>query len=355
MPRRWTVHVLRSVALPTTLAAAAVLGLAGLGAAAQLIAHPLTGALPPDRIGTLLVALLVPLLPAALPLSLFAGLVAGLARMESDGEVEAARALGATPPQLAGATLVLGLVVGALTGLAAGWGEPWGRHTARTALSDLDGPDLRPRAGALVLEADGIVLGASGLGEGGVLRDVLLWRQGGDELVLAPRGSVSLRDGSLHFRLHDGEAHHRLPDGGYARWSFGSYDASIPLTWSRRRGREPFELLPAELRHTIAERRDRGVEVRFHELALHRRVAVPLAAPLLALLAWPLARARGWGGGAARGVLVAVGVGLGYYLLLRVGDHGLRALHWPPLLAAYGATAVLALAAAVGWWWRWSR
>jgi len=302
-----------------------------------------------------LLALLMPLLSAALPLSLFAGLVAGVARMEADGEIEAARALGAGPWQLAGPTLALGLLVAALTALAGAWGEPWGRHAARTALSDLEGPDLRPRAGPLVLEADGVMLGAAALGEGGTLREVLLWRDDGAEVVMAPEGRVSLQDGSLVFELTNGEAHIRLADGGYARWTFGHYEASLPVAWSRTTGWEPFELAPGPLWRTIAEREARGAEVRFHQLALHRRVALPLAAPLLALLAWPLARTRRWGGGAARGVLLAVVIGVGYYLLLRVGDHGLRSLHWPPLLAAYGATATLAAAAAVGWWWRWRR
>jgi len=355
MPRRLTVHVLRAVALPSLLASVSVIGLAALGAAGQLAAHPLTEALPGDRVGALLVALWMPLLPAALPLALFAGLVAGVARMEADGEVEAARALGAGPWQLAAPTLALGLLVAGLTAGAAAWGEPWGRHTARTALADLQGPDLRPRQGPLVLQVDGALLGAAALDAGGELRDVVLWRDDGAELVRAPHGSVTLRDGALTVSLRDGEAHHRLPDGTYVRWRFGGYQATVPVRWGRRTGREPFELAPRALLRTIDERRTRGEEVRFHQLALHRRIAVPLAVPLLTLLAWPLARPRRWGGGTARGVLLAVVVGVGYYLLLRVGDHGLRSHHWPPILAAYGATVVLALIAGVAWWRRWRR
>ena len=353
MSRRLTTLILRALAAPSAVAATAVLGLAAVGVAARLATDPLVASLPPDRFPTLLVALLVPLLSAALPLAVFAGAVAGVARLESDGAVDAARALGARPWQLVAPTLALGLAAGALTWVAGAYGEPWGRHRARHALADLSGPDLRPREGPLVLESEHGVLGAAAVGAGGELRDVLLWRDDGDELVVAPRGVVRLGDGTLEIELMEGESHLRLPEG-YLRARFGTLTTAMPLTLGRARAREPFELTPAALLQVFAERRADGLEVRFHRLALHRRIATALAVPLLVLLAWPLGRTRE-GAGAARGVLLALGLGLGYYLLLRLGDHALRELHWSPLLAAYlGATAV-ALVAAAGWAWRWSR
>ena len=345
--------VLRAVMTPSLLATAVVLGLAAIGVATRLATDPLTRSLPLDQWPWLLAALLAPLLSAVLPLALFAGIVAGVARLESDGAVDAARALGAGPLQLVGPTLVLGLLVGAAAWAAGAYGEPWGRHTARHALAELAGPDLRPREGPLVFEADGAVLGAAALDEGGVLRDVLLWRDGGDELVVAPEGRVSLGDGILEIELLDGETHLRLLDG-YARARFGSLRTTLPIRLVFARDREPFELPPGQLLAILDERREGGLEIRFHQLALHRRIASALAVPLLALLAWPLGRSRE-GGRSARGVLAALGVGLGYYLVLRFADHGLRELHWPPLLAAYAGAGALALLAAFGWSWRWSR
>ncbi len=345
--------VLRALLAPTLLATAVVLGLAAIGVAARLASDPLTRSLPPDHWPLLLGALLVPLLSAALPLALFAGAVAGVVRLESDGAVDAARALGARPWQLVGPTVALGLLVGGVTWVAGAYGEPWGRHRARHALAQLTGPDLQPRAGPLLFEAEGTVLGAAALEEGGVLRDVLLWREGGDELVVAPTGLVSLGDGTLDIELRDGETHLRLLHG-YARARFATLSTSLPVRLVQPRDREPFELAPGELLRALQSRRDADLEIRFHQLALHRRIATALAVPLLALLAWPLGRTRE-GGSTARGVLLGVGVGLAYYLLLRFADHGLRELHWPPLLAAYLGAAVLAVGAALGWGWRWSR
>lgn len=353
MSLRLITMVVRATLAPTLLATGVVLGLAAIGVATRLAADPLTRSLPPGQWPWLLVALLVPLLSAVLPLALFAGTVAGVARLESDGAVDAARALGARPLQLAGPTVALGLIVGAAAWAAGAYGEPWGRHRTRHTLAQLSGPDLRPRQGPLLFQADGAVLGAAGLEEGGVLRDVLLWRDGGDELVMAPRGRVTLGDGTLEIELLDGETHLRLLDG-YARARFGSLRTALPIRLVFARGHEPFELRPRELLTTLRERRDGGLEVRFHQLALHRRIASALAVPLLVLLAWPLGRSRE-GGSTARGVMAALAVGLGYYLLLRFADHGLRELHWHPLLASYAGAGALVVLALLGWAWRWSR
>jgi len=341
------------MAAPVGVALLAVLGLALLGVAGRVAAEPLIRALPPQVLATVLISLLAPMLPAVLPMALFAGLVAGVARLESDGTVDAARALGVAPRQLVAPTLGLALLFGLVTAVAGAWGEPWGRYRARHALDGVDGPDLGARAAPLTVAADGALLGAAAVAADGTLSDVLLWRDDGHEIVMAPQAQVTLADGGLTAELFDGEVHRRL-DAGYLRARFGSYRATMPLPLVRRTGHEPFELAPAPLMATIEERRTQGHEIRFHLLALHRRIAIPLALPLLALLAWPLGRSRG-GSGAARGFLCAVVVGFGYYLLLRLGDHGLRQLHWPAWFAAYLGTASLALAAAAGWWWRWRR
>ncbi len=345
--------IARSVTTPVLLATGAVLGVALLVVGARLATDPLVRALPDELLPTLVAALLAPLVAAALPLALFAGLVTGLARIDGDGGIDAARALGASPWQLAAPTLLLATAVGGLTYVAGAWGEPWGRLRARQALEEVRGPDLRGGDGPLVIEVDGSVLGASSLDGAGVLRDVLLYRMDGDEVVLAPAGQVSLGDGTVEATLRDGEIHRRLPGGGYARLRFDRYHASLPLPLVRRPGREPFELAPGPLLRAIDRRRAAGHEIRFHLLALHRRISGALAVPLLAVLAWGLSGGRR-GRGAARGLVLALALALGYYLLLRLGDHGLRRLHWPPLVAAYLATAALAAVSAAAWRARWS-
>jgi lipopolysaccharide export system permease protein len=352
MSRRLALLVLRSTALPVLLALATILGIALLGVAARMAADPLVRSLPPALLMPLIGAMITPLLSVALPLGFFAGLVAAVTRLEGDGAVEAARCLGATPLQLAWPTLALALAVTAVTYLCGAWAEPWGRHQARQQIAELSGPQLNQGRGGLSLAFDDTVLDAAGRDPDGTLRDVLLWSDDGDEVVLARTGQVELDGGRVVARLTDGELHLRL-DQGYARARFESYTVDLPLPLLRGRGREPFELAPGALREAITERRSQGHEVRFHLLALHRRLAIPLAVPLLALLAWPLGRTRS-GQGVARGVLVAVGVGLGYYLLLRVGDHGLRQLHWNPVVAAWMATGLLVVPALVAWKHRWS-
>ncbi len=353
MSRRLSMMVIRSTAAPVLLALATILGIALLGVAARMAADPLVRSLPPTLLAPLAGAMITPLLSVALPLGFFAGLVAAVTRLEGDGAVEAARCLGATPMQLAWPTLALAVMVAGVTYFAGAWAEPWGRHQARQQIAALSGPQLDQGRDGLSLAFDDTVLDAASRDEQGRLRDVLLWSAGGDEVVIARSGSVELDEGRLVARLADGELHLRLDDG-YARATFDTYTVEMPLPLLRSRGREPFELAPDLLRETIAKRRAGGMEIRFHQLALHRRIAIPMAVPLLALLAWPLGRSRS-GRGVARGVLTAVGVGLAYYLLLRVGDHGLRQLHWNPVAAAWMATALLVVPAAVAWRARWAR
>lgn len=353
MSRRLALMVIRSTAAPVALALATILGIALLGVAARMAADPLVRTLPPTLLAPLAGAMITPLLSVALPLGFFAGLVAAVTRMEADGAVEAARVLGATPLQLAWPTLALAVLVAGVAYFAGAWAEPWGRHQARQQIAALAGPQLNQGHDGLSLAFDDTVLDAAGHDEDGRMRDVLLWSKGGDEVVLARSGQVELHEGKFVAQLADGELHLRLEDG-YARATFDTYTVELALPLLRGRGREPFELAPDVLRETIADRRAAGHETRFHLLALHRRIAIPLAVPLLALLAWPLGRSRS-GQGVARGVLTAVGVGLAYYLLLRVGDHGLRQLHWNPVVAAWMATALLVIPAFAAWHARWAR
>ena len=353
MSRRLPLLVLRSTAAPLLLALATILGIAMLGVAARMAADPLIRSLPPTLLVPLAGAMITPLLAVTLPLGFFAGLVAGVTRLESDGAIEAARCLGATPFQLAWPTLALALGVAGVTYLAGAWAEPWGRHQARQQIAQISRPHLDQGQGGLSLAFDGRVFDAAGRDEEGRLRDVLLWSSQGDEVFLAESGQIEISEGRLVAHLDDGELHLRLNEG-YARARFDSYTVELPLPLLQNRGREPFELAPKDLRETIAQRRIEGHEIRFHLLAMHRRLAIPLAVPLLALLAWPLGRTR-TGQGVAPGVLMAVGVGLAYYLLLRVGDHGLRQLHWNPVVAAWLATALLVVPTAVAWRHRWAR
>jgi len=353
MSPRLALLMIRSAATPVLLALGVIVVLAALGVAARMAADPLIRSLPTPMLPALALALITPLLSVALPLGFFAGLVAAVTRLDGDGTVEAARCLGATPTQIAAPSLLLALLVAAATFVAGAWGEPWGRHRARHQLAQLSGPDLHLREGSLTLAVGDVVLGATRVGEDGSLDEVLLWARDGDEVALAPRGNITLHQGRLVTELHDGELHVALADG-YARARFDSYRVDLPLPVLQIRGHEPFELAPSALMDAIEARRGDGREVRFHLLAFHRRLAIPFAVPLLALLAWPLGRSRS-GHTVTRGVLTAVVVGLGYYLLLRVGDHGLRAFHWPPAIAAWLATGLLAPAAVLGWLRRWGR
>jgi lipopolysaccharide export system permease protein len=87
-----------------------------------------------------------------------------------------------------------------------------------------------------------------------------------------------------------------------------------------------------------------------YELALWNKLAYPLAAPIMLLLALPFAyqppRGQGMGGRIMLGILI----GLGFHMLTRLfGNVGLLN-DWPPLLGAFLPLLIFGVLAAVGLW-----
>lgn len=304
----------------------------------------------------------LPLATRVLPFAVLVGCGTALGRLGADRELLALEACGLSPRRLAGPALLFGGVAGAVAlGLSLG-AAPWASRSLDAALERLareqpaavvragsvqevgpwklyarhvsaDGRDLRevalrlPRLGETVFAAQGrLERGEAGRAE------LLLWR-----------GTALVSPGHVPRQLAFESLRAELPGGAQEPIEAEGHDPAdgTPSLELWRRARDP--ALPAEVR------REAGVR-------LQRRLALPLAAPLLGLLVVPLVlRSGGRGtpsraGGAALGVAATVA----YYGLVQLGNGltrggtlGVAAGIWLPNAVAAGA-AVLGLWSAGG-------
>lgn len=330
LERSWTAEVGGASAL----AAAAITGLGGLLAVAQILSQ---SAVIPGPVGVLRVGIgLSPaVLGAALPVALLFGTVAAGRRWAEAGDGLALSASGWGARRLIAALLVLGAGAGAVEAGLSHNLEPRGRAEVRRALVAAAG-DLSLQAGQPA--AVGSVLVFAGEVRGAALGDLFVAT---DTLVASARAGALEPGGALF--LEDGEAASVVRVGGApdaTGWRIRFRTARLPLDVRGRRV-ESAERSSSDLRDLIERMRARGASVEPETLALYKRTALPLCMPLLALLGLPLGM-RG-----VRPMFAATTTALAWWVLLRICDQAVLTLG--PALAAALPPLGLVLATALAW------
>lgn len=309
------------------------------------------------------------LLLYALPVSLLFGVLLAIGRMAADVEIVALRACGLGLRELLWPILVMGLAVSALTLNLALDVEPGARREMRAAVTSLvaRGAGLEPgrfqRFGDVLVYVD-----ARG---GDRLHGIVVSDRRDPErplIVFASEGRLTLaEDGAeLTLALERGDIHLDQPgarEGRDVRISFERFDYALDLgailgTVGFQR---PREMSWQKLRYTVtrlragqasAKLREAPIE---YELDLQRRLAIPAAPALFALVGLPIGMRR-TRGARAFGALSCAGVAFLYYgsqtffsFLATQGWLGATAAMWlPNLLFAALAAALLARARRLG-------
>lgn len=278
------------------------------------------------------------LLPAVaavgLPVALLFGAAATGQQWRESGELLALAAGGQGARRLLLTLVLVGVALGGVEASLTHGLEPRGRAEVRRHF-EAASAELRLRAGQPA-ELAGALLRAGGV-EGRVLRDVFL--ASGDLLVSAASGEV-VAGGLLE--LKDGEAL-RL-EGAEAAWRLGFERARVPVVGGARRV-ELAERSTAELIALVEKMGLAGRPTGPERLALYKRTALPLAAPLLGLLGFALG-ARG-----LRPAVAATVVALGWWAVLRLCDHGVAALG-PAVCAALPPVLLLVVTMTTWLGWR---
>jgi lipopolysaccharide export system permease protein len=314
------------------------------------------------EIGVVVACLATSLATYALPVAFLFGVLLSIGRLAGDAEIVALQSCGVGLRSLVLPIAVLGLAIAGLTAFLTSDVEHRAQRRLRLTVQTLvaKGRLIEPGQFQRVGER---VLFAKARDEAERLRGVLIADRSMPDhpmLIFAARGETKWDPdlGMLHLELNDGTIHFdtdtdtngdvaALPGVGanaratvapadagvasdaYRRISFRTFDYAIAadeMLGVSLAAHRPREMSNAQLRSAIAraEAGDPLDDLRRHDpvyyrLQLQRRLALPFAPILFALIGVPLAvgparRGRSWG------ILLCALTAFGYYLLLTLGQ-----------------------------------
>lgn len=279
---------------------------------------------------------LLPMLAAyALPVAFLFGVLLAIGRLSGDSEVTALRACGMGLGALVGPVLGLAVGVGAGTAGLMIHTEPRARIELREVLRSAASRGAILEPGKFRVIGDRMVFVRDRDVENR-LRGILIADRSDPTrpfLVFAERGQFVVTQGESQIQLHleDGDVHVEPADAAqerYQRISFHSFDYSFDAAgvFSATRELRPADMTMAQLRgvmaraaagDTLADLREK--DPLEYALQYHRRLALPVAPLLFALVGVPLGLrrvrgARSWG------ALLCVGIVFSYYALLSLAQ-----------------------------------
>ena len=312
--------------------------------------------LPLRVVGKFLALSLPAMLVLTVPMSILLGILVGVSRLSADSEMTALRACGVSYLQILPPLLALGLLGAAVAGTSSMILVPEANYTqhrmnAELFLSGSFARNIKPRI--FYRDIPGVVLYADDADANGILRDVILFQRtesGIGQMTVAESLQIDQdsRTGVTRFFLHDGETH-ELETGapaGYRRTRFADQvfvrppDAGIlqfvetlkgPLP---RNDRELSTLaLIDRVRRPLAPDYVDRQKIRA-SIELHRRLAIPPAALIFALLGLPLGVLTRRGGRSS-GFAISLAVVLAYWLTMSAGENLARSAVVPVWAAVW--------------------
>jgi len=336
-----------------------------------------------------ILALKIPnLLILAIPMGTLLGSLIAIGRLSADGEIVALQASGLGPSQLLRPMLLHGLAAFLAASSIYAFAQPWASYELRAMQGRIMtarnvSTEIRPRVffdalPGYVLFVDEIPPGTQGL-----LQRTVLYQapeQGGngtEQLIVAKSANlapVADREGRLRITFKDG-VFHAFKSADPASYRSFQFDAFVPSPivlppWMQASGDRPnktvADMSPREL---FREYRTAGSEpnavlrayrLRSAHVEAERRVALPFASLLFALLALPLGVTRVRSGKGA-GFAVSLGIVLLYWMIFTVGLEQARDGRVPTVVGVWGANLIVLAgtiaaylwmrsAAGAGWW-----
>lgn len=295
------------------------------------------GDIPGSIVFQLLSLNLPALLALILPLSLFLGILLAHGRIYADNEMTVLHACGVSEWYVTRVTLVYAVILALVTAAMTMWLVPWSL-TQEQKVED----KARSETGLNVIipgrfqqaSNQKAVIFVQGQTDSGELDEVFVAQQYTNEkgqvqgsVVMADRGRVDIESGgSQSLQLSNG---HRYVGGDNADYQVMSFDG-YQLQIKEQESGEQLKKLEAYNTLQLLDEQSPQARAEFQW-----RIAIPLAMPLLTLIAVPLSRVNPRQGKFAR-MAPALLIYLGYFLIL---------------MAAKSALADGVIPAALGLWW----
>lgn len=311
-------------------------------------------------LGGVVLALLPHFLGYVMPVSFLLGGILGTGRLADDREIMAIGAAGVSPVRLVRVPVVIGLALAGLGTWLSLEVEPAGLREAQLRFNELIKQNVTAnvRAGTFFEEIPQFTVYAEQVGPDGWTNVLISDRTdpAAPMLALARRGRLEPVGAGEEMRLvlEAGELHREEAQAEeYVLAAFRRAAVSLGLgtaiTDKNVLSGSTKALSSAELAERARPAPGRPEPARLAaEVALHRRLASPLAVLGFALMAVPIAAMRR--GGRAAGIGAAVAGVLAHYLLLRGGEVLAERGVLPPALALQLSTVVL-VAVGLGLCW----
>jgi lipopolysaccharide export system permease protein len=257
---------------------------------ADLLGEIATGKVPVSLLVSQLGLRMLRWLPLVLPLGLFLGLLLCIGRMYRDSEMAVLASVGRGPREMVRPMLWVALPAAVLVAISSIWAGPWSQHVARQMIADanrslliagLEAGRFRELPGG-----QGILYVTWLSPDGSQMKNVFIQsdRQGKMDVVTAREGLLFVDAGQRYLRLTDGMRVEGVPgQKDYRTMRYRRNEIRLPVETAAN------TLQDATSASTLSLLGDARPTARSE---LHWRVATPIAALLLAILAIPLARAE---------------------------------------------------------------
>jgi lipopolysaccharide export system permease protein len=297
------------------------------------------------------------LLVFTLPMAATVGIILALMRLSVDHEMMALKTAGLDYFRLLSPIVVFSLVVALLTLLLTTYGSPWGQRSTRELLGEVvkKRADLGLQEQTFNTDFKDLMLFVNRvLPQGGKLEGVFIndWREADNPQT------IYAKNGQIRYDPAQGNMILRLSEGLVIRWGpelgrqqtveFKTYELPLELFGSQGQTSER-EMSFKELQEGIrSEPPDSKRYVRL-VVELHQRLALPIGAFLLCLLAMslglsPRVHGRTWG------LIVGLLTFLIYYIVFTASWRLAFSTALNPALAPYLADILFALVALYFWW-----
>lgn len=303
----------------------------------RILADAAEGSLPGKLIATLVALNMPDLLALILPLSLFLGILLAHGRLYADSEMTVFHAVGVSEWYVTRVTMVLALVMALIAGFISINVAPWAKETEYQVLEKAES-----EAGLAALvqgrfqqAANGkAVIYVEGLSKGKLENVFVAMLPDNDSLdgktsiVIADGGGiVEQRDGSQRLQLTSGTRYNML--SGTPETNLIGFD------------RYQMEIKEQEVDKKRRKLSAYSMERLFEEntpdawAEIHWRLAIPIAIPLLTLIAVPMARTNVRQGKFAK-MMPAILMYLGYFALMMAGRKAIEDEVIPAALGMWG-------------------
>ena len=188
-----------------------------------------------------------------LPLAVFFAVLFALNRLHSDSEIAVAFSAGASRKRIARPIIQLAICAAVAHLAINAVVQPWAARERRETLYSVrtDIASTLVQEGAFTFPSDGLTLYARERGGGGIMRDLLINDDRGDEEVTytARSGAISTVDGKLTIVMRSGQVQRQAADGSVEVLDFdrfpleiGSFDEDAQIFYLKASDRYLYEL-----------------------------------------------------------------------------------------------------------------